>query len=100
MSMVLWMVGFSTVLNLHDSSTITAISEVDHMLNSAIWKGHCVFAFYVSSPITSPLFAEVSVILIIMHTVLKVKGIWVLVISTMTSMSDCTIRSRVTKYLN
>ena len=103
MSMVLWMVSLSTIFDLHNCATVTAISMVDHMLNSAIRKSNCVLAFHISSLITSSLFTEICVVLVIMHTILKMERIWVFIVSTMTSLTPVTnntIRSRMAKYLD
>ena len=103
MSMVLWMVSLSTIFDFHHSSTITTISMVDHMLDSTIRKSNCVLAFHISSLITSSLFTEICVVLVIMHTILKMERIRVFIVSTMTSLTPVTnntIRSRMAKYLD
>merc|ERR1712029_883596 len=99
------MMSFSTIFDLHDSSTIIAISMVNHMLNSAIRKCNSIFPFHVSSLITGSLFTEVCAIFVIMYTILKVERIGVLIISTMTcmttmtNMTNNTIWSRMAQYM-
>ena len=78
------------IFNLHDSTTIVPISMVDHMLDPTIRKVDMVLSLNVTSLITRPHFTEVCVILVIMHSILEVKGIGLLImIITVASTNSC-----------
>jgi len=77
----------SLVLHLHGGATIV-ICNIGHMLYPAIRKSHCVFPLYIASLVTRPVLTEVCVILVIMHSIFKVEGVWLFIIAitmTMTS---------------
>merc|ERR1719481_2108789 len=95
-SMVVRMMSLSTVLHIHNCPTIPTISMVDNMLDTSIREGHGVLSLHAATLVTRPGLAEVGVVLVIVHTVLKVEGIrsFIINISTMTTMSNNTIRSR------
>merc|ERR1712058_32028 len=95
-SMVVRMMSLSTILHIHNCPTIPTISMVDNMLDTTIRECHGVLSLHAAALVTRPLFAEVGVVLVIMHTVLKMEGIrsFIINISTMTTMSNNTIRSR------
>merc|ERR1712106_20666 len=63
------------IFNLHDCTTIVAISMVDHMLYPTIRKSNSVLSLNVTSLITRPHFTKVCVILVIMHSILEVEGV-------------------------
>ena len=98
---IIWMMSLSTVLDLHDGSPRSPISVVDHMLDTSIRKSHSVLSIHTATLITRPLLTEVCVVLVIVHTVLKVEGIRSLVIniSTMATMSYNTIWGREAEYM-
>ena len=98
---IIWVMSLSTVLDLHDSSPISPISMVDHMLDTSIRKSHSVLSLHTATLITRPLLTEVCVVLVIVHTVLKVEGIRSLIIniSSMATMSNNTIRGRMAEYM-
>ena len=98
---IIWMMSLSTVLDLHDSSPISPISMVDHMLDTSIRKSHSVLSLHTATLITRPLLTEVCVVLVIVHTVLKVEGIRSLIIniSSMATMSNNTIWGREAEYM-
>ena len=100
--MIVWMMSLPTILDLHDSSPISPISMIDHMLDPAIRKSHSVLSLHATTLITRSLLTEVCVILVIMHTILKVEGIRSLIIniSTMATMSKNTIRGRMAEYMD
>merc|ERR1719411_1826617 len=58
------------------------------MLDPPIRKVYMVFSLNITSLITSPHFTEVCVILVIMHSVLEVKRIRTVVITTSTMSSN------------
>ena len=99
--MIIWVMSLSTVLDLHDSSPISPISMVDHMLDTSIRKSHSVLSLHTATLITRPLLTEVCVVLVIVHTVLKVEGIRSLIIniSSMATMSNNTIWDREAEYM-
>merc|ERR1711936_1174366 len=91
----LWMVSLTLVCNLHNSSPISSISMIDHMLDASIWKCNCVLSLYVAGSISGPLFTEVCVVIVIMDTIVEVKWIWLIAVlitsmSTMSSMTNQT----------
>ena len=53
---------------------------VDHMLDPTIRKVDMVLSLNVTSLVTRPYFTEVCVILVIMHSILEMEGIWLLII--------------------
>ena len=93
---IIWMVSLSTVLNLHDSTTIVTISMIDNVLNTSIREVDGVLPLHVTTLITISLLMKVCVVLVVMHSILKVEGISMLIImiSTMT-MRIITSRCRV-----
>merc|ERR1719147_55290 len=95
-SMVVRMMSLSTILHIHYCSTIPTISMVDNMLDTSIRECHGVLSLHAATLATGPSLAEVSVILVIVHTVLKVERIrsFIINISTMTTMTSNTIRGR------
>ena len=95
---IIWMVSLSTVLNLHDSTTIVTISMIDNVLNTSIREVDGVLPLHVTTLITISLLMKVCVVLVVMHSILKVEGISMLIImiSTMT-MRIITSRCRVTE---
>ena len=99
--MIVWMVSLPTILDLHDSSPIPTISMVDDMLDPAIRKSHSVLSLHTPTLISRPLLTEVCVVLVIMHSILKVKGVRSLIIniSTMATMSYNTIRGREAEHM-
>ena len=101
-TVVFWVVSLPTISNLHDSSTISTISMVADMLDPAIRKSHSVLSLHAATLITRPLLTEVCVVLVIMHSILKVEGIRPLIIniSTMATMSNNSIRSRKAEYMD
>ena len=94
MCMIVRMMCLPTILDLHDSSPIPTISMVDDMLDPAIRKSHSVLSLHTPTLISRPLLTEVCVVLVIVHSVLKVEGIRPLVINipSMTSMAYNSIR--------
>ena len=96
--MILRMMSLPTIFDLHDSSSISPISMVDHMLDTSIRKSHCVLSLHAATLITRSLLTEVCVILVIMHSILKVEGIRSLIINIST-MANNTCRGRMTKYM-
>ena len=100
--MILRMMSLPTILDLHDSSSISPISMVDHMLDTTIRKSHGVLSLHAATLITRPLLTEVCVVLVIMHTILKVERIrsLIIIISTMATMSNNTIWGRKAEYMN
>ena len=90
------MVSLSIIFNLHDSTTIVAISMVYDMLDPPIRKVYMVLSLDITSLITSPHFTEVCVILVIMHSILEVERIRLLIvmISTMSSNYSTNTSSR------
>merc|ERR1719347_1604468 len=95
-SMVVRMMSLSTILHIHNCPTIPTISMVDNMLDTSIRECHGVLSLHAATLVTRPGLAEVGVVLVIVHTVLKVEGIrsFIINISTMTTMSNNTIRGR------
>ena len=88
MSVVVRVACLPIIANLHDCTTIVPISMVDDMLDPTIRKVDMVLSLNVTSLITRPHFTEVSVILVIMHSVLEMEGIWFLIIMITTMASD------------
>merc|ERR1719341_1449903 len=75
---------FSLVRNLHDSATIVTISSVLNILNPTIRESNLVLAHNISILIPRPVFTEVCVILVIMHSIFKLEWVWLfIVVSTM-----------------
>merc|ERR1711970_1506890 len=74
---------------------------IDDMLDPPIRKVYIVLSLNITSFITSPFFSKVCVILVIMHSILKVERIRLLIvmISTMSSntSTNTTSRSRQTQ---
>merc|ERR1739838_617761 len=101
-TVVVRMMSLPTVFHLHDGATIATISMVDHMLNPTIRESHSVLPLYISTFITRPLLTEVCVVLVIMHSVLKVEGIRLLMIisSTMAPMSNNSFRCRQAEHMD
>merc|ERR1711942_370329 len=99
--MIIRMMSLPTIFDLHDSSPISPISMVDHMLDTSIRKNHSVLSLHTATLITRPLLTEVCVVLVIVHTVLKVEGIRSLIIniSSMATMSNNTIWGREAEYM-
>merc|ERR1712098_19874 len=95
-SMVVRMMSLPTILHIHNCPTIPTVSMVDNMLDTSIREGHGVLSLHAATLVTGPGLAEVGVVLVIVHTVLKVERIrsFIINISTMTTMSNNTIRSR------
>ena len=95
-TMIFWMMSLPTIFDLHDGSTISTISMVDDMLDPAIRKSHSVLSLHAATLITRPLLTEVCVVLVIMHSILKVERIRLLIITTsaMTTMSNNSFRGR------
>ena len=94
--MVLRVVCFPIILDLHDGTAIVTISMVDDMLDPPIRKVYMVLSLNISSSITSPYFTEVCVILVIMHSVLEMERIrlFIVMISTMSSNYSTNTSSR------
>merc|ERR1712203_634029 len=90
------MVCLSIILDLHDSTTIVAISMIDDMLDPPIRKVHIVLSLNITSFITRSFFSKVCVILVIMHSILEVERIRLLIvmISTMSSNTSTNTSSR------
>ena len=102
-TMVFWMMSLSTVLDLHDGSTISPISMVDDMLDPAIRERHRVLSLHAATLITRPLLTEVCVIFVIMHSIFKVEGIRLLIImisTSMATMSNNSLRGRKAEYMD
>ena len=100
--MVLWMVGLPTVLDLHDGSTISPISMVDDMLDPAIRESHRVLSLHAATLIPRPLLTEVCVVFVIMHSIFKMEGIWLLIImisTPMATMSNNSLRGRKAEHM-
>merc|ERR1712203_425978 len=95
------MVCLSIILDLHDSTTIVAISMIDDMLDPPIRKVNIVLSLNITSFITRSFFSKVCVILVIMHSILEVERIRLLIvmISSMSSntSTNTTSRSRQTQ---
>merc|ERR1719435_270308 len=75
---------FSLVRNLHDSTTIVTISSILDILNPTIRKSYLILSNNIPVLVTRPVLTEVYVILVIMHSIFKLK--WVrlfMIISTM-----------------
>merc|ERR1712123_50312 len=83
-TVVVRMMSLPTIFHLHDGATISTISMVDHVINFTIRKSHSVLPSHAATLITRPLLTEVCVVLVIMHSVLKVEGIRLLIITTST----------------
>merc|ERR1712236_95549 len=68
---------------------------VDHMLNPTIRQCYCVLSLHITTLITRPLLTKVCVVLVIMHSILKMERIWSLIImisnmsTTMSNTSKC-----------
>merc|ERR1711970_1136934 len=94
--MMFRMMCFSIILDLHDSTTIVAISMVDDMLDPPIRKVYIVLSLNITSFITGSFFSKVCVILVIMHSILEVERIRFLIvmISTMSSNTSTNTSSR------
>merc|ERR1719308_796151 len=90
------MVCLSIIFDLHDSTTIVAISMVDDMLDPSIRKVYIIFSLDITSFISRPFLTKVSVILVIMHSILEVERIRLLIvmISTMSSTNSTNTSSR------
>ena len=90
------MMCFSIILDLHDSTTIVAISMIDDMLDPPIRKVNMILSLNITSFITSPFFSKVCVILVIMHSILEVERIRLLIvmISSMSSNYSTNTSSR------
>merc|ERR1719347_1581003 len=96
-SMVVRMMSLSTILHIHNCPPIPTISMVDNMLDTSIRESHGVLSLHAATLVTRPLLTEVGVVLVIVHTILKVEGVrsFIINISTMaTPMSNNTIRNR------
>merc|ERR1739844_252538 len=93
---VVRMMCFASRLDLHDSTTIVAISMIDNMLDPSIRKVYIVLSLNITSFITSPFFSKVCVILVIMHSILEVERIRLLIvmISSMSSNYSTNTSSR------
>merc|ERR1711888_311085 len=96
MSMVIRMVCLSIIFNLHYSTTIVSISMVNDMLDPSIRKVNMILSLNITAFITISFFAEVCVILVIMHSILEVERIRLLIvmISSMSSNYSTTTSSR------
>merc|ERR1711892_139866 len=72
------------------------------MLDPAIRKSHSVLSLHAVTLITRPLLTEVCVVLVIVHSILKVEGIRPLIIniSAMATMSSNSIRSRKAEHMD
>merc|ERR1719431_2154031 len=82
------MVCLSIICDLHDSTTKEAITKIEDMLDPSIRKVNVILSLNITSFISIPLFTEVCVILVIMHSILEVERIRTVVITTsMTSSS-------------
>ena len=89
--------GLSLVADLHHSAAISSISCVGHILDPAIRERHAVLALDVASLVPAPALAEVSVVIVIMDPVGEVEGVGLvtlLVVTSVTSMTNDTIRER------
>merc|ERR1719250_609209 len=87
------------IFDLHDSTTIVAISMVDDMLDPSIRKVYIIFSLDITSFITSSFFTKVCVILVIMDSILEVERIRLLIvmIPTMSSNSSTNTSGRARK---
>merc|ERR1711970_1255405 len=82
------MMCLSIIFDLHDSTTIVAISMINDMLDPSIRKVNMILSLNITSFITISFFSKVCVILVIMHSILEVERIRTVVITTsMTSSS-------------
>ena len=83
---IIWMVCLSTILHLHDSTTIVTIRMVDNVLYTTIREVDGVLALHVTPLITISLLMKLCVVLVIMHSILKVERIsmFIIMITTMT----------------
>merc|ERR1712029_362795 len=80
-----WMVCFSLIRNIHDSSTVVSISSVLDILNSSIREGNLILSYNVAILITSSVLTEVCVVMIVMYSILKLEWIRLfMVVTTMT----------------
>merc|ERR1712215_488073 len=83
------MVCLSIILDLHDSTTIVAISMIDDMLDPPIRKVNIVLSLNITSFITRSFFSKVCVILVIMHSILEVERIRLLIVIFSAMSSTC-----------
>merc|ERR1711902_356223 len=93
----LGMMGLPRVGDLHHSAAISSISVIGHMLDPAVRERHAVLALDVAGLVPAPALAEVSVVVVIMDPVGEVEGVGLvtlLVITSVTSMTNDTIRKR------
>ena len=93
-TMILQMMSLPTVIDIHEGSAISTISMVDEMLDPAIRKIHSVLSLHAATLITRFMLTEVCVILVIMHSILKVERIRLLIINTITTTSNNFFRGR------
>merc|ERR1719419_1440544 len=82
------MLGLTIISNFHDSSTIVAISMIDHMLDPAIREVDIILSLHVTSLIASSLLSKVCIVFVIMNSILVVKWVWVLIIILSTTMTN------------
>merc|ERR1719244_202340 len=78
------------VENIMMRDQILSTSSMEFMLDSSIRKVDLVLSFDITSLISRPYFTKVCVILVIVNSILKVEGIWslIIMISTMSSNSS------------
>merc|ERR1711887_238319 len=90
------MVCLSIICDLHDSTTIVTISMINDMLDPPIRKVNMILSLNITAFIAISFFTEVCVILVIMHSILKMKRIRLLIvlISTMSSNYSTNTSSR------
>ena len=90
-----WVSGLTLVLNIHDSTTILTISTVVDILDSAIRKSNFIFSLDVSIAVSFSGLSEVSVVMIIMNSILKVEWIRLLITIALIMSIGISMRSMV-----
>merc|ERR1712223_2210265 len=91
------MMSLARVGDLHHGAAISSISVIGHVLDPAVRERHAVLALDVADLVSAPALAEVCVVIVIMDPVGEVEGVGLvtlLVITSVTSVTNDTIRER------
>ena len=93
----LGMMSLARVGDLHHGASISSISVIGHVLDPAVRERHAVLALDVAGLVPAPALAEVCVVIVIMDPVGEVEGVGLvtlLVVTSMTTVTNDTIRER------